>query len=89
MTVIAIDGTFASGKGTLGKRLADHYGLAYLDTGKLYRAVGYAVMQAGDNPDNAAHAAKAAKALTGTELDDPILKSGEIAVNASLSLIHI
>ena len=88
MTVIAIDGTFASGKGTLGKRLADHYGLAYLDTGKLYRAVGYAVMQAGDTPDNAAHAAKAAKALTGTEVDDPILKSGEVAVNASKVAIH-
>ena len=34
MTVIAIDGTFASGKGTLGKALAAHYGLPYLDTGK-------------------------------------------------------
>jgi len=88
MTVIAIDGTFASGKGTLGKRLADHYSLAYLDTGKLYRAVGYAVMQAGDDPDNAAHAAKAAKALTGSELDDPILKSGEVAVNASKVAVH-
>ena len=88
MTVIAIDGTFASGKGTLGKRLAAHYGLDYLDTGKLYRAVGYAVMQAGDDPDNAAHAAKAAKALTGQELDDPILKSGEVAVNASKVAVH-
>jgi len=88
MTVIAIDGTFASGKGTLGKRLADHYGLAYLDTGKLYRAVGYAVMKAGDDPENAAHAAKAAKALTGGELDDPILKSGEVAVNASKVAVH-
>ena len=88
MTVIAIDGTFASGKGTLGKRLAAHYGLGYLDTGKLYRAVGYAVMQAGDDPDNAAHAAKAAKALTGQELDDPILKSGEVAVNASKVAVH-
>ena len=38
MSVIAIDGTFASGKGTLGKGLAAHYGLPYLDTGKLYRA---------------------------------------------------
>lgn len=88
MTVIAIDGTFASGKGTLGKRLAAHYGLAYLDTGKLYRAVGYAVMQAGDNPENADHATKAAKALTGHELDDPILKSGEVAVNASKVAVH-
>jgi len=88
MTVIAIDGTFASGKGTLGKRLAAHYDLAYLDTGKLYRAVGYAVMQAGGNPDNAAHAAKAAKALTGKELDDPILKSGEVAVTASKVAVY-
>ena len=88
MTVIAIDGTFASGKGTLGKRLAAHYGLAYLDTGKLYRAVGYSVMQAGDDPENAAHAAKAAQALTGNELDDPILKSGDVAVNASKVAVH-
>ena len=88
MTVIAIDGTFASGKGTLGKRLAAHYGLAYLDTGKLYRAVGYAVMQAGDDPENAAHAAKAAQALTGNELDNPILKSGDVAVNASKVAVH-
>lgn len=88
MKVIAIDGTFASGKGTLGKRLAAHYGLAYLDTGKLYRAVGYGVMQASDDPENAAHAAKAAKALTGQELDDPILKSGEVAVNASKVAVH-
>ena len=41
MTVIAIDGTFASGKGTLGKRLALHYKIPYLDTGKLYRAVAF------------------------------------------------
>ena len=88
MTVIAIDGTFASGKGTLAKRLAAHYGLAYLDTGKLYRAVGYAVMQAGDDPENPEHAAKAAKALTGNELDDPILKSGDVAVTASKVAVH-
>ena len=88
MTVIAIDGTFASGKGTLGKRLAAHYGIAYLDTGKLYRAVGYAVMQAGDDPENPDHAAKAAKALTSINLDDPILKSGEVAVNASKVAVH-
>jgi len=88
MTVIAIDGTFASGKGTLGKRLAAHYGLSYLDTGKLYRAAAYAVMQAGDDPENANHAAQAAKALTGQELDNPILKSGEVAVNASKVAVH-
>ena len=57
MTVIAIDGTFASGKGTLAKRLAVHYGLGYLDTGKLYRAVAQTLLTAGQSPDDA----KAAK----------------------------
>jgi len=45
-------------------------------------------MQAGDDPENANHAAKAAKALTGTELNNPILKSGEVAVNASKVAVH-
>jgi len=45
-------------------------------------------MQAGDDPENPTHAAKAAKALTGNELDDPILKSGEVAVNASKVAVH-
>ena len=88
MTVIAIDGTFASGKGTLGKRLADHYRLPYLDTGKLYRAVGHAVMKAGDDPSDAAKAALAAKALDVKVLSDPILKSGDVAVAASKVAVH-
>jgi len=88
MTVIAIDGTFASGKGTLGKRLADHYGLPYLDTGKLYRAVGYAVLQAGDDPSDEDKAARAAKAIDVTVLSDPILKSGDVAVAASKVAVH-
>ncbi len=41
MTVIAIDGSAASGKGTLARSLAEHFGFAYLDTGLLYRAIGY------------------------------------------------
>ena len=45
--VIAIDGPAASGKGTLARKLARHYGYAYLDTGSLYRAVGQAVLAAG------------------------------------------
>ena len=39
MTIIAIDGTAASGKGTLARKLAEHFGYAYLDTGLLYRAM--------------------------------------------------
>ena len=53
--IIAIDGPAASGKGTLGKRLAHHYGYRHLDTGVIYRAVAYALMQSGhDLRDEAA-----------------------------------
>ena len=45
--IIAVDGPAASGKGTLGKKLAAHYGLRHLDTGLLYRAVAKAVLDAG------------------------------------------
>ena len=88
MTVIAIDGTFASGKGTLGKRLADHYGLPYLDTGKLYRAVGHALIKAGNDPSDAGKAALAAKALDVKILSNPVLKSGDVAVAASKVAVH-
>ncbi len=88
MSVIAIDGTFASGKGTLGKALAAHYGFTYLDTGKLYRAVGYAVLQAGDDPAAADKAAQAARELDIEILSDPILKSGDVAVAASKIAVH-
>ena len=50
--IIAIDGPAASGKGTLGKKLAAHYGLRHLDTGLLYRAVAKAVLDAGRRPDD-------------------------------------
>lgn len=88
MTVIAIDGTFASGKGTLGKRLAAHYGLPYLDTGKLYRATAKAVLDAGEDVENAAQGAKAANALAIETLSDPILKSGPIGAVASKVSVH-
>ena len=88
MTVIAIDGTFASGKGTLGKRLAAHYGLDYLDTGKLYRAVGHGVLQAGLDPSDAKSCADIARALDVAVLTDPILKSGDVAVAASKVAVH-
>ena len=55
--IIAIDGPAGSGKGTLGKRLAAHYGLRHLDTGLLYRAVAQAVLQAGRALDDVVYAA--------------------------------
>lgn len=88
MTVIAIDGTFASGKGTLGKGLAAHFNLPYLDTGKLYRAAAKRVLDAGGDVDNAADGSRAAKAITAEELSDPVLKSGPIGAAASKVSVH-
>jgi len=66
--IIAIDGPSASGKGTLARRLAAHYGFAHLDTGLLYRAVGLAMLQAGGDPANAALAEQAAQKLDPAQL---------------------
>ena len=85
---IAIDGTFASGKGTLAKHLAQHYGLPHLDTGKLYRAVAKRVIDAGDDADNEQGCAKHAAHITADELSDPILKSGPVGAMASRVAVH-
>jgi len=61
--IIAVDGLAATGKGTLARRLAAHFGYAYLDTGMLYRAVGIAVLRAGGDPSDPAAATRAAQAL--------------------------
>lgn len=50
--VIAIDGPAASGKGTLARKIAEELGMAHMDTGGLYRAVGYEVLQSGGNPED-------------------------------------
>jgi cytidylate kinase len=84
MTIIAIDGPAASGKGTLGRRLAEHYRLRHLDTGLLYRAVAKAVLDAGRSPTDRAHAAAAAAALDFTGLDEAALKSQVVGEAASL-----
>lgn len=66
--IIAVDGPAASGKGTLAVGLAAHYGLAHLDTGLLYRAVGLAVRSHLDAPDFEARAIAAARALDAAHL---------------------
>ena len=76
--IIAIDGPAASGKGTLARRLARHYGLAYLDTGMIYRAVGAATLAAGGDPGDPAAATQAAEALDPADLERPDLR-GEAA----------
>jgi cytidylate kinase len=82
--IIAIDGPAASGKGTLGRRLAAHYGLRHLDTGLLYRAVAQAVLDSGHRLDDAARAAAAAQALDPTQFDEAALKSHAAGEAASV-----
>lgn len=82
--VIAIDGPAAAGKGTLAKKVAAHYGFAYLDTGSLYRAVGVAVRQAGFHPSNEAEAIKAAQTLDVAKIDQQAIRTAEAGEGASL-----
>lgn len=72
-TIIALDGPAASGKGTLARKLAEHFNLALLDTGALYRAVGLGVLKAGGNPENEDDALASVEGL-----NEEILKSPEI-----------
>ena len=82
--IIAIDGPAASGKGTLGKRLAAHYGLRHLDTGLLYRAVAKVLVDDGGRLDDAARAVAAARALDPAGFDEKVLKGHAIGEAASL-----
>jgi CMP/dCMP kinase len=82
--IIAIDGPAASGKGTLGKRLAAHYGLRHLDTGLLYRAVAKALLDGGHRLDDKPRAAAAAGSLDPAGFDEIALKSHAIGEAASL-----
>jgi cytidylate kinase len=82
--IIAIDGPAASGKGTLGKRLAAHYGLRHLDTGLIYRAVAKALLDAGHSPENRARAVAAAEAIDPSRFDEPALKRQAVGEAASL-----
>jgi len=82
--IIAIDGPAASGKGTLGKKLAAHYGLRHLDTGLLYRAVAKSVLDAGKDPGDVAAAVAAAKSLDPTRFEEVVLKSPAVGDAASI-----
>ena len=82
--IIAMDGPAASGKGTLAKRLAQHYGLGHLDTGALYRAVARDMIAAGRRLDDEAAAAGIARDIDPGSLEDPQLRTAEIGEAASL-----
>ena len=85
--IIAVDGPTASGKGTIAKALAAHFGLPHLDTGLLYRAVGRQVMLNGGNPDDEADALTAC-AFPDDLLADPILRDEATGALASRVSIH-
>src|SRR3954466_9374113 len=82
--IIAIDGPAASGKGTLAKRLAGHYGLRHLDTGLIYRAVAKALLDAGYALDDRVRAVAAAKALDPARFDEQALKGHAVGEAASV-----
>ena len=82
--VIAIDGPAAAGKGTLARRLATALGLAHLDTGLLYRAVGRRALDAGEAPDNPVAAEAAARGLVAADLARTDLRGPETDRASSL-----
>jgi cytidylate kinase len=86
--IIAIDGPAAAGKGTLARRLAEHLGLAYLDTGLIYRAVGLAVLRAGGEPTDPVAALAAVRRLDPAGFADPDLR-GEAAGAAASKVAAI
>jgi cytidylate kinase len=86
--IIAIDGPAASGKGTLAKRLGEHLGVPYLDTGLLYRAVARDVRATAQSLEDAAAAVAAARALDARSLADPALR-GPLAGDAASIVARI
>lgn len=85
--IIAVDGPTASGKGTIARALAAHFGLPHLDTGLLYRAVGWQVAANGGDPDDPADALSACD-FPGELLDNPDLRSETTGGLASRVSIH-
>jgi cytidylate kinase len=86
--VIAVDGPVAAGKGTLGRRLAAHFGFAYLDTGGLYRAVALRLLRDDQTLDDAAAMVAQAGALSQADLDDPALRQEAVGEAASIISAH-
>lgn len=81
--VIAVDGTAASGKGTIAKKLAQHFGFHHLDSGSLYRLVALGVSEAKGDPNDESDALKAAQAIDPSKASDPRIRSAEIGRLAS------
>ena len=81
--VIAVDGTAASGKGTLAKKLAAHFGFAHLDSGALYRLTALSVLDKGGDPANEADALKGAQTIDFNRAGDPAIRTDIVGKAAS------
>ena len=81
--VIAVDGTAASGKGTLAKKLAGYFAFAHLDSGALYRLTALAVLEAKGDPQNELDAVRAAQAIDLSRMGDPAIRTDTIGKSAS------
>ncbi len=81
--IIAVDGPLASGKGTIAKALARHFGLPHLDTGALYRATAIAVIDAKIDPADETAAAGAARTLDIAAIDENRIRTAEAGAMAS------
>ena len=86
--LIAVDGPAASGKGTIAAMLGKRFDLPVLDTGLLYRCVGFLVQKAGESLDDHGAAAAAAAILTADQLDDPALRTRAAGEAASRVAVH-
>jgi CMP/dCMP kinase len=81
--VIAVDGTAASGKGTLAKRLAVHFGFAHLDSGALYRLTALAVLNAKGDPRNESDAVRGAQSIDLSLAGDPAIRTDVVGQASS------
>jgi cytidylate kinase len=81
--VIAVDGTAASGKGTLAKKLAAHFGFAHLDSGALYRLAALSVLETGGDPASEADALKGAQTMDFNRAGDPKIRTDIVGKAAS------
>lgn len=82
--VVALDGPAASGKGTLARLIARHYGLAYLDTGVLYRGVAWLLLNAGADPSDERAAAEAARNFSLEAIEGARIRTKEVGAAASV-----
>ncbi|MEM9705045.1 MAG: (d)CMP kinase [Pseudomonadota bacterium] len=86
--VVALDGPAASGKGTLGRQIAEHYRFPYLDTGILYRGVAWLALDTGVQPSDAALTAKIASGFSLDRIKNADVRSPEVTAAASVVAAH-